>query len=78
VRQSVLLGSGRPRFSRLNPIDGFKRVYNRRVVVEGVKAIVKLACFAVITVGFFEAIWPALPVLLNGDAQRDSVGSRHS
>jgi flagellar biosynthesis protein FlhB len=56
-----------PQLSRLNPIQGFKRVYNRRVLVDGVKTVIKLLCFGAVTVGFFETIWPALPELLNGD-----------
>jgi flagellar biosynthetic protein FlhB len=58
----------KPDFNRLNPIAGFKRVYTRRLLVEGLKAVVKLGCFAAVTVGFFTAVWPALPNLLSGDA----------
>jgi len=43
-------------------------VYTKRLLVEGLKAVLKLGCFAAITVGFFTAAWPLLPNLLGGDA----------
>ncbi len=58
----------KPQLSRLNPIAGFKRVYSRRLLVEAVKALFKLGCFAAVTGGFFAAIWPLLPNLMSGDA----------
>lgn len=58
----------KPQLSRLNPIAGFKRVYNKRLLIEALKALVKLGCFGAITVGFFTAIWPSLPNLMSGDA----------
>jgi len=58
----------RPQLSRLNPIAGFKRVYNKRLLIEALKALVKLGCFTSVIIGFFTAIWPALPELMSGDA----------
>lgn len=57
-----------PQLSRLNPIAGFKRVYTKRLWIDALKALVKLGCFGAVTVGFFTAIWPALPNLMSGDA----------
>jgi flagellar biosynthesis protein FlhB len=71
LAQTGLVLSGdpiKPQLSRLNPLTGFKRVYNRRLLIEALKAFAKLGCFGAITVGFFTAIWPALPNLMNGDA----------
>jgi flagellar biosynthesis protein FlhB len=58
----------KPDFNRLNPIGGFKRVYTKRLLVEGLKALIKLACFGAITTAFFTLVWPMLPDLQNGDA----------
>lgn len=58
----------KPQLSRLNPIEGFKRIYTKRLWIEALKALVKLGCFSAVTVGFFTAIWPALPNLMGGDA----------
>jgi len=61
----------KPRLDRLNPLAGFKRIYNKRIVIEGLKALIKLGCFAALTVGFFKTVWPAFPDLL----QRDTLQS---
>lgn len=58
----------RPQLSRLNPIEGFKRIYTKRLWIEALKALVKLGCFGAVTLGFFRTIWPALPDLMSGDA----------
>jgi len=58
----------KPQLSRLNPLEGFKRVYSKRLWIDTLKALVKLACFAAIISGFFTEIWPSLPTLMNGDA----------
>ena len=57
----------KPQLSRLNPISGFKRVYNKRLLIDALKALAKLGCFGAVTFGFFTAIWPSLPNLMSGD-----------
>lgn len=40
----MLVGEGlRPKFSRLNPIEGFKRIFSKRALVEMVKALLKIS-----------------------------------
>jgi flagellar biosynthesis protein FlhB len=56
----------KPQWSRLNPVSGFKRIYTKRLLVEGLKALLKLGCFVAITFGFFSAVWPSMPVLMSG------------
>jgi flagellar biosynthetic protein FlhB len=58
----------KPQFSRLNPVTGFKRIYNKRLLIEGAKALIKLALFSAIAFGFGAAVWPTFPDLFNGDA----------
>jgi flagellar biosynthesis protein FlhB len=69
VQTGLILSSEpvKPQLTRLNPVAGFKRIYNRRVLVEGMKAILKLCVFAAIAVSFFRSIWPSVPDLLDGD-----------
>jgi flagellar biosynthetic protein FlhB len=62
----------KPQLSRLDPLAGFKRVYTKRLWIDALKALVKLGCFATVTVGFFTAIWAALPNLMSGDALFDA------
>jgi flagellar biosynthetic protein FlhB len=51
----------KPQFERLNPMAGFKRIYNVRVVFEAVKSVLKLAGLGTVAIGFFFALWSALP-----------------
>lgn len=53
----------RPKFERLNPIAGFKRVYNKRMMFEAFKSVVKLLFFGLVAYAFFAALWPTMPML---------------
>jgi flagellar biosynthesis protein FlhB len=53
----------KPQFERLNPVAGFKRVFNKRMLFEAAKSVLKLGLFTGITVAFFLGIWPSLPSL---------------
>jgi flagellar biosynthesis protein FlhB len=53
----------KPQFERLNPVNGFKRVFNKRMLFEALKSVLKLAFFGAITTAFFLALWPVLPRL---------------
>ena len=54
----------KPDFKRLNPVEGFKRLFSMRAVFEAVKSIVKLALLGVITWLVLVAFLPDLTGLL--------------
>jgi flagellar biosynthetic protein FlhB len=47
----------KPKFERLNPVAGFKRVFNKRMLFEAFKSCVKLVIFAFVLYGFFISLW---------------------
>lgn len=51
----------KPKFERINPIAGFKRVYNKRMLFEGFKSLLKLLFFLAVIYFFFRGIWDQLP-----------------
>ena len=53
----------RPKFERLNPVAGFKRVFNKRMLFEAFKSLVKLVFFGSIAYAFFLSILPGTTVL---------------
>lgn len=58
----------KPKFERINPVAGFKRVYNKRILFEAFKSIVKLVFFGVVAYSFFVSLWPTIPALAVADA----------
>lgn len=52
-----------PKFERLNPVAGFKRLFNKKMLFEALKSLLKLAFFGTIAVLFFRSLWPALSTL---------------
>lgn len=67
----------KPKFERLNPVAGLKRLFNKRVLFEALKSVLKLGFFAAIAYGFFVSLWPGLPAISAGglDAQVEWLGS---
>lgn len=57
----------KPKFERINPVAGFKRVFNKRMLFEALKSLVKLAFFGAIAYAFFAALWPGLPFVATSD-----------
>jgi flagellar biosynthesis protein FlhB len=57
----------KPKFERLNPVAGFKRIFNKRMLFEGLKSVLKLGFFGLIAYAFFAALWPALPSVATSD-----------
>lgn len=53
----------KPRFERINPIAGFKRVFNKRMLFEAFKSVLKLLLLGGIAAYFFVSIWQSLPLL---------------
>lgn len=58
----------KPKFERLNPVEGFKRIFNKRMMFEAVKSVIKLGFFGAIAFGFFMSIWPSLSQVALSDA----------
>jgi flagellar biosynthetic protein FlhB len=62
----------KPKFERINPIAGFKRVFNKRMLFEGVKTVVKFAFFSAVLFALFSSVLPGLPALATGDVATQS------
>jgi flagellar biosynthetic protein FlhB len=53
----------KPRFDRLNPINGFKRVFNKRMLFEAFKSVLKFALLGGLAAYFIVGLLPAAPAL---------------
>lgn len=56
----------KPKFERLNPVAGFKRIFNKRMLFEAFKSCLKLVFFGCILYGFFLALWFSLAATAGG------------
>jgi flagellar biosynthesis protein FlhB len=67
----------KPKFERLNPVAGFKRVFNKRMLFEAFKSLVKLAFFASIVFVFIVSLLPDFSAVSSyeTDAQAKWLGS---
>lgn len=61
-----------PRFERINPVSGFRRLFSRRMLFELVKSLLKLGILVSIGYFFFVAAWPSL-LVLGGEAPRSEM-----
>ncbi|MFC4312704.1 flagellar biosynthesis protein FlhB [Steroidobacter flavus] len=50
----------KPKFERLNPVNGFKRVFNKKMLFEAFKSLLKLIFFGCVLYGFFATLWFSL------------------
>lgn len=50
----------KPKGERINPIAGFKRIYNAKMLFEAAKGLLKLFILGGIGVAFFFGLWPSL------------------
>ena len=70
----------KPKLERINPMAGFKRLYNKRMLFEAVKSVLKLVLFAATVGFFFVELWPHLGELATPDVTPHivvrGVGSR--
>jgi flagellar biosynthetic protein FlhB len=57
----------KPKFERINPVAGFKRVFNKKMLFEAVKTVIKFAFFTAILYAFFANVLPGLPAVAVGD-----------
>ncbi|MBA4291404.1 flagellar biosynthesis protein FlhB [bacterium] len=53
-----------PKFEKINPLSGFKRIFSKRGAMEGVKAIAKLGIFGYIAYSVIAADWSNLVGLI--------------
>jgi flagellar biosynthetic protein FlhB len=60
----------KPKFERLNPVAGFKRVFNKRMLFEAFKSCLKLVFFGFVLYGFFVALWFSLAGSAGGTLQQ--------
>lgn len=51
----------KPKGERINPVAGFKRIYNKKLVFDAFKSLLKLLILGGVAVMFFFALWPRLP-----------------
>lgn len=51
----------KPKGERLNPIAGFKRIYNQKMLFELFKGLLKLVILGGVAIAFFFGLWPQLP-----------------
>jgi flagellar biosynthetic protein FlhB len=57
----------KPKFERINPAAGFKRLFNKKMLFEGVKTLAKLCLFGAIACSFLLGALPSLPAVAVGD-----------
>ncbi|SMC35421.1 flagellar biosynthesis protein FlhB [Papillibacter cinnamivorans] len=68
ILQTGFLVTGKtlmPQLNRLNPIEGFKRIFSLRSVVEMLKAAAKIAFLCVVVYGAFQSLMPEFPSLMS-------------
>jgi len=57
-----------PKFERIHPMEGFKRVFSKRMLFEAFKTALKLVLFGTILCGFLLGMWPGLPAVATADS----------
>jgi flagellar biosynthetic protein FlhB len=62
-----------PRFERINPISGFKKLFSKRLLFELIKSVVKLAILGGVAYFFMVASWPSLLVLNTQPPQAELI-----
>ena len=50
----------KPKGERLNPVAGFKRVFNKKMLFDAFKSVLKLLVLGGVAVAFFFTLWPQL------------------
>lgn len=59
----------KPQFERINPVAGFKRIFNKRMLFEAFKSVLKLGFLGAVAIAFFVALWPELPNAATDDVR---------
>ena len=63
----------KPKGERINPVAGFKRIYNKKILFDAFKSLLKLLVLGGVAVAFFFAMWPQLLVPQSVDGERVQV-----
>ena len=58
-----------PKFSRINPIEGIKRIVSTRSLMELFKALLKVACLATLVYHEYSAAVSEFPSMMNVDVK---------
>jgi len=56
-----------PKFSKINPMEGFKRIFSMRSVMEFIKSVIKIAVLAWVAYGELKGRMNAFPMLMGQD-----------
>ncbi|MGI6192286.1 MAG: flagellar biosynthesis protein FlhB [Christensenellales bacterium] len=56
-----------PKFSKINPMEGFKRIFSKRTVVELIKSIIKIAVLVWVAYGEYTSRMDTFPMLMGQD-----------
>lgn len=70
LAQTRLLVSGqllKPKFSRINPLEGFKRVFSMRSVIEALKGTLKIAILLTILYNYVKGLVGGFSAYMNSD-----------
>ncbi|MGI5970217.1 MAG: flagellar biosynthesis protein FlhB [Oscillospiraceae bacterium] len=81
VFQTGLLFTGetlKPKFNRINPIEGFKRIFSTRSLIELVKSALKLALLCYIAYSAYKGIIARLPTMMNTDIKQAFTDIMHT
>jgi flagellar biosynthetic protein FlhB len=54
-----------PNFNRLNPVEGFKRIFSRRTLVQLLKSLIKIGAVGYLTYRYLIARYPETPKMLD-------------
>jgi flagellar biosynthetic protein FlhB len=63
-----------PRFERLNPVSGLRKLFNPRMLIELLKSIVKLSILGAVLYFFLRGSWSDL-AMLGGESSSQQLGS---
>lgn len=68
----------KPKFERLDPVAGFKRVFNKRMLFEAFKSCLKLVFFGTVLYGFFGSLWFGLAAAAGDTIQQQLQWLQHN
>lgn len=57
----------KPKSERISPVAGFKRIFNKRMLFEALKSVIKLIFFSTIVYVFLASALPSIAALTNAD-----------
>src|SRR3954468_10864738 len=60
----------KPKGERINPVAGFKRIYNKKMLFDTFKNLLKLVVLGGVVVVFFFSLWPKLTTPMSPEGER--------